>query len=171
MDRVCYGSKRLIDKFIKSLTEINEDSKGKIFQDQSNSEIWQLIVVQEERPRKYVLARKFPELTYEELISRTLNSGFDDEAEACLDLLLNMENYENIEFRDRLVNLIEKKIGTALTGLDKRRLKHIIVYTELTRSENRRTIFNKSYEKIVKDIDFYKQFAYRAQRALEELER
>lgn len=106
--------------------------------------------------------RKYPLLETSELIDIALNSNLDEEIIGACRLLFELE-FEGIEFREELINRMERNIKK----ISKKRFSLIYERANLINQGNLREIMNKTDKEINADLAFY-QGLYRRTLELKE---
>jgi hypothetical protein len=162
----------LICDFVSQLSEVETFDDGWTIKyiDPLNRNTWIKYSFENGFGVQFLLVQ-LPHPSTEELINIALSSINEDEViSASLFLKIN-ELQKKLEFREKLIERLEKIELYDLQYNEKQRLINIIEYSELNNNINRRVILNKNYVEIQRDADLFKQISKRANSILKKLDR
>lgn len=161
-DRYFIEDDTLVRAFLKQLKRTNEHTSHgcELYIDRQTGEKWESYLLEDQETGEDVIAlRKLPYPTTEEIIRIATTSSDLDEVGGASSLLIDRE-YSNIEFRENLINEIEKNIKS----ISKERYEVIYNRALLYDIGNKREIMGKYYKEIEEDANHYSQLAERAEK-------
>lgn len=169
-DRKLFGETTLIADFTKTLIKVEtlEEGSSIKYLDKQTGNYWLKYVADDgsSLPNLMLIS---PPLTADDLIEVAIISNFPDEVLAAATRLSLEEQYEEKEFREKLVTRLETVVKTALNKGEKKRLKTIIEASQLVSRINQREILGKHIFEIQRDAAFFSSIADRAQKILNQL--
>lgn len=169
MTRKFFGTNKLVDDFIKNLTEIEKLDSGwtKIYIDQKTGEKWMKYVIDPDRGYFWNLMLINPRPNTDELIKIAMNSDFEDEIHASSVRLFLDEQQSGLEYRQNLIDKISGLVLKNLNSKEKKRIETIIQSAQLNSEFNYRNTLGKHVSEINKDWDFFKEIANKSKQILE----
>ena len=172
--RKLYSNNSLITNFLKELTkvEILENGWSTKYIHNKTGQFWLKSQVNSEyHGDGNIILIQLPEPFTDELIEIALCSINEDEViAACLKLREN-EQYHKIEYRQNLIDKLNKIQLYDLPYDEKQRLINIIEYSELDSEINRREILNKHFDEVQKDANYFRTIAQQADIILRRLDK
>jgi hypothetical protein len=161
MDRFFIEEPKLVREVLKKLSTTKEHSgyQREIYIDNEAGQKWEKYLFEnEETGEDAVGLRKLPYPETEEIIRIALTSPYLDEVDGACALLI-LREYDNIEFREKLILEIEKNVK----DISKERYEIIYNRAELNDIANKREILGKHYTEIEQDARHYVQMMERAE--------
>ena len=111
-----------------------------------------------------------PRPTTKEMIEIALTSDDHDEVEGAASRLLIEEEDEMKDFRPSLVERLQVIDVTGLSNENRKRIKTIILNTDLADSQNKREVVEKSIGEVQADGDYFTSVGKFAENLLNQIE-
>jgi hypothetical protein len=148
-----YGLMGNASKFLKDLKLVESSYHGwtakYVGQD---GQQWLKYMVDRDTGRYYNLMLISPQPTTEEMIEIALTSDDHDEVEGASHRLFFEEEEEKKDFRPRLVERLQAIDISGLSNEDKKRLRTVIVNTNLSDQRNKREVIGRFAERLLNQI-------------------
>ena len=117
------------------------------------------------------ILKRLPERTIEELIEIAISSLDTNNITGAAFELLERESTNNASIRHKILDKLIDFELTALSEIDKKRLRIIINECQLCDQVNRRSILGKHFTEIQEDADYYRRISEKANAILAEVEK
>ncbi len=169
-DRKLFGTNKLINEFVERLTKVSSLDGGwsTEYVDRETGQHWLKYVV-DDRGFFENLMLISPKPTTDELIDIAFSSPNPDEVSAAATRLNFEEQVDKKEFRQKLMDRLNRLDISHLDKAERERLKTIIQASQLADRVNKRDIVGKHFSEIQKDAAFFNSTADKAQEILNNL--
>ena len=169
-DRKLFGTNKLIQDFTARLTKVSTLDGGwsTEYIDEETGKHWLKYVI-DDRGFFENLMLISPKPTTDELIDIAFSSPNPDEVSAAATRLNFEEQVDKKEFRQKLIDRLNRLDISHLDKAEQERIKAIIQASQLTDRVNKRDIVGKHFSEIQTDAVFFNSTADKAQEILKNL--
>lgn len=169
-ERKLFGTNALIKDFVERLTKVNilDGGWSTEYVDTETEQHWLKYVV-DDRGLFENMMLVSPKPTTDELIDIAFTSPYPDEVSAAATRLKIEEQVYYKEFREKLLDRLNRLEISSIEKAEQERIKTIILASQLIDRVNKRDIVGKHFSEIHEDTAFFNSTANKAHEILNKL--